>query len=413
MIKLNILNAYLGLRFFSSLFFWVIVTVEIVYQATVVGLNPFQLVLVGTFLEIVTFIFEVPTGIVADLYSRKLSVAFGVILVGLGFIFEGLIPTFEAVLIAQLIWGFGYTFISGAREAWIADEVGDKHAGKAFIKGQQAGKIGTFIGIAISMVLANIDIRIPLIAGGLFYAMQALYIMLFMPENNFTPTEASKRETFKSMKKAFFEGIGLIKRNNVLLIIVITSVIFGMFSEGWDRLWTPYMIKDFTFPAIGNIKQVVWFGLITMVEAFLVVIVTEIFRKKTNFSSHRSTVKALFWANLLLIIGVIGFGFATGFPMAVAMYWMTAMFRGTKEPLYNAWINQNTTSKIRATVFSLCSQADAIGQAIGGPILGIIASFIAIRTSIWGAGIILIPVLFLYIYSIQKHKIERSGNEMK
>ncbi len=69
MAKDGILNSYIGLRFFSSLFFWVIITVEIVYQATVVGLNPLQLVLVGTFLEIVTFIFEVPTGIVADLYS--------------------------------------------------------------------------------------------------------------------------------------------------------------------------------------------------------------------------------------------------------------------------------------------------------------------------------------------------------
>jgi len=332
-------------------------------------------------------------------------VTIGVILVGLGFILEGLIPTFGAVLVAQLIWGFGYTFISGAREAWIADEVGDKYAGKAFIKGQQAEKIGTFIGIAISMVLANIDIRIPLIAGGLFYSMQALYVAALMPERNFTPTAAGKRETFKSMGKVFVEGAGLIRRNNVLLVIIIASAIFGMFSEGWDRLWTPYMIKDFVFPAIGNIKQVAWFGLIAMVEAFLVLAVTEIFIRKTDLSDHRSTVKGLLWANLLLIVGVIGFGFAVGFPMAVAMYWMAAMFRGTKEPLYNAWINQNASPKMRATLFSLCSQADAFGQAAGGPILGIIAGVVAVKAGIIAAGLILIPTLFLYACTLKKHKL--------
>jgi hypothetical protein len=93
----------------------------------------------------------VPTGIVADLYSRKLSVIIGVVLVGAGFMFEGLNPTFAGVLIAQVIWGIGYTFISGAREAWVADEVGEIDAGTAFIKGQQAELAGRFIGIAASI----------------------------------------------------------------------------------------------------------------------------------------------------------------------------------------------------------------------------------------------------------------------
>jgi DHA3 family tetracycline resistance protein-like MFS transporter len=113
----NAIKTYTGLRFFSSLFFAAIVTVNLVYQATVVGLNPLQLVLVGTLLETVCFVFEVPTGIVADLYSRKLSVIIGVLLIGLGFTLEGLIPAFWAVMLAQIVWGIGSTFVSGAREA--------------------------------------------------------------------------------------------------------------------------------------------------------------------------------------------------------------------------------------------------------------------------------------------------------
>ena len=54
-------------------------------MATVVGLSPLQMVLVGTILEISAFVFEIPTGIVADLYSRRVSVIIGFALVGIGF----------------------------------------------------------------------------------------------------------------------------------------------------------------------------------------------------------------------------------------------------------------------------------------------------------------------------------------
>jgi DHA3 family tetracycline resistance protein-like MFS transporter len=68
-------------------------------------------VLVGTVLELAVLIFEVPTGVLADTYNRRLLVIVGFFLVGAGFMLEGSIPIFVAVLIAQVIWGTGYTFI--------------------------------------------------------------------------------------------------------------------------------------------------------------------------------------------------------------------------------------------------------------------------------------------------------------
>ena len=49
-------------------------TVTAVYYVTEVGMSPLQLVLVGTLMEVSIFVFEVPTGIVADIYSRRLSI---------------------------------------------------------------------------------------------------------------------------------------------------------------------------------------------------------------------------------------------------------------------------------------------------------------------------------------------------
>jgi len=376
-----------------------------VYQATVVGLNPLQLVLVGTMLEVVSFIFEVPTGIVADVYSRKWSVIIGLFLIGLGFTVEGLFPTFGAILIAQIIWGIGSTFVSGAREAWIADEIGEDKAGKAFSKGTQMSLLGSFIGIAISIALANINIRLPIILGGILYSFQSIYLWMFMPKNKFCPTPIKERETFKAMKDTLTRGIKLVKASPVLLTIILTGLIFGMFSEGFDRLWTPFMLNNFSFPEIWSLKPVTWFGILAMIANGLAILAVRVAEKKTDTNNHKSTVTTLLIVNGILAMTVIVFGLSGNFMMAVVAYWMVSIFKEARGPIYDAWTNQNLEPKVRATVFSMCSQANAVGQIAGGPLLGLIATIISIRVSIVMAGMFLIPSLFLYINSIKKHKM--------
>jgi DHA3 family tetracycline resistance protein-like MFS transporter len=116
-----------------------IFTANMIYHVTVVGLDPFRLVLVGTILETTMFIFEVPAGVLADVKSRRLSVIIGYTLMGSGFSVEGSFPFLWAVALAQVLWGFGYAFTSGAAQAWVVDEVGGKRAGHAFLRGSQAG----------------------------------------------------------------------------------------------------------------------------------------------------------------------------------------------------------------------------------------------------------------------------------
>ena len=69
--KLNAYPVYLILEGASALFFTLVFTVNLVYQVTVVGLNPLQLVLVGTMLELTVLVCEVPTGVVADVTTAE------------------------------------------------------------------------------------------------------------------------------------------------------------------------------------------------------------------------------------------------------------------------------------------------------------------------------------------------------
>ena len=154
-------SVYLLFRFVCSLAVSMSTVLSIVYHLEVVQLDAFQLVLVGTVQETSCFLFEMPTGVVADLYSRRRSVLIGMFLYGLGFLMEGALPWFAPVLLAQVVWGCGDTFITGALEAWIASEEEDKPIDKVFLRGSQMGQIGGVLGVVLGTLLGNINLQMP------------------------------------------------------------------------------------------------------------------------------------------------------------------------------------------------------------------------------------------------------------
>ena len=92
--KLSPYTIYLMHSGGCSLFSVMAYTIIAVYYIEVVGLNPLQLVLIGTALEVSIFLLEIPTGVVADVYSRRLSVIIGTALLGVSCVLLGSIPFF-------------------------------------------------------------------------------------------------------------------------------------------------------------------------------------------------------------------------------------------------------------------------------------------------------------------------------
>ena len=172
---------YLGIKGSFGLFFTLWATVASVYRIEVVHLDPLRLVLLGTALEVVVFLFEVPTGVLADTYGRRRSVITGCILMGCGFALEGMIPRFIAVLTAQAVRGVGYTFISGALEAWIPNEDPNRDLGRVYLRGEQADYLGSFVGIPASVLLGLVALNLPLITGGVLIIALGLGLILVYP----------------------------------------------------------------------------------------------------------------------------------------------------------------------------------------------------------------------------------------
>lgn len=404
--RLSASTVYLIFSGANALFFATIVTVNLVYQVEVARLNPLQLVLVGTALEIVSFLLQVPTGILADVYSRRLSVILGVFLVGAGFILEGSIPRFGTIMLAQILFGIGATFTDGAEQAWITDEVGELQLGPIFMRSTQVGLLGGLLGALLSVGLASIRLNLPLIVGGALYVVLAVFLLFFMPENGFKRTPKGERQSWQEMGRTFASGLRLIRGRSVLMTILGIELFYGLSSEGFDRLSTAHFLADFTFPTLGQFQPVVWFGIFSIVGTILTLGVSEIVRRRVDTNKQRVVVRALFIMNVLNIVSVLVFALAGNFFLAVAAFLLYGVFRGAGHPIFMTWLAQNTDAKVRATVISTSGQMNALGQIVGGPPVGYIGTAFSLRAAMVSVSVILSPVLLLLAYAFRKGKVE-------
>ena len=398
--KLSAYKIYLFFSAITAMCFSLVATVMIVYHIENVHLNPLQLILVGTTLEAACFIFEIPTGIVADVYSRKLSIIIGAVLTGVGFILEGSISSFVFVLVAQIVWGLGSTFISGSVEAWIAEEEKNKDLDEIYIKGAQAGQIGAFIGIVLSTVIANFSVRLPIIVSGVLFIILALFLWLYMPENNFKPSAPGDLNTFKKMVYTFKSGLKFVKSKSIIMILLAVTLFYGLSSEGYDRLSNAHFLQDTTLPKLGNLSSVTWFGIFGILGMILSFIVMHFMAKNLKNEDNRKNGKLLLCINILYISSMLIFALTRNFSLMLIAYLATNTFRIINEPIFSAWLNGHIDDNSRATVLSINGQMNSLGQILGGPIIGIIATNISVSIGIVCTSLLVAPVLVLYIISM-------------
>jgi DHA3 family tetracycline resistance protein-like MFS transporter len=198
------------------------------------------------------------------------------------------------------------------------------------------------------------------------------------------------------MRGTFVDGTRLVRQRPILLTILGIAFFFGMYNEGFDRLWTAHMLTTFSLPTFVSLDPVVWIGGISIVISLLGVAGLELTRRKLNMHSHRAVTRALIAINAGVVVFVVAFALAGNFLLAAGLYIAASVLRESVYPIKQAWINQNIDSRVRATVISMNAQADAIGQIAGGPGVGAIGTVFSLRAALTTAGLILVPGLFLY-----------------
>lgn len=379
-------------------------TTYALYYVQALGFTPLQLVLVGTFLELVIFVLEIPTGVVADTYGRRLSVIFAFFIMGFAYVFEGSVlplssalggalSRFALVVTAEMVRGVGETFLSGAQTAWITDEAGEEAVGRLFVRANQIRQGAAICGVLLSVALSGIALQLPYIVGGIFYLIIACYLILFMPETNFQPDRSHDRRSWRELGATFTEGARAVRGKPLLLSMLLVNLLLGAASEGFDRLWDAHVIRDVGLPAIGSLPPSVWFGLIGLVGMALGIVTNEALLRRANLENERVLNRLLAAATVVRIAATIAFALAGGLVLALVSLWLLGMAKAVFHPVYDAWLNRHIPSRTRATVLSFLSQSNALGQTAGGPVVGWVGTVGSIRRSLLLAAVFLIPIL--------------------
>lgn len=361
-------------------------TLSSIYLIKVVGLGPFELVLVGSVLEGSVLLFEIPTGVVADAVSRRLSVLIGYFMFGAGFLLYA-VPSFPVVLAGQVVWGIGATFISGANVAWIVSEIGEAESRPLFLRASQVGQALAFAGIVAGVALGSIALGLPIAVGGVVFLALGVWLLIAMAETR--PPARGKMRVRTTLRSAR----ATMHLRPVLLLILAVAALHGASTEGFDRLWELQLLRTVDLPEVGSLGITPWFGLLRIVGLALSIAATMFVRRRLRGRDADIAVRALLITAALFAVAMGAYALANNLLTAVLAYWFLIAVRGVHTPLFTGWVNTGLSDESRATVNSAGSQADALGQVGGGPLLGWIAAARTVRAAIGAAAVLALPVV--------------------
>ena len=363
-----------------------------VYWVTSGRLNPLQLLLLGTVLELSYFLLQLPTGVLADLVSRRLCILAGLFIVGLALLIQGRSPAFGNLLGAQVVLGLGAALNNGAQEAWIADELaattGDKQMTGTYLRATQLGLLATIAGSLLSGVIALAGLNKPLLVGGALICLLAAAVAVVMPENNFRRPEA-EAGVGKVVRQAGAMLSDQVRSTRHAIVAVPGLVLLfgmtffaGMWSESFDRLWGAFLLRDISFPRLAGLHPAMWFSLFACAAAVLGLGATELAKRRTERLGPDSVVGALLVLTVAIGAAVVGMATAHAFAVVVAAYLVVSVLRPVLDPLLSGWMVGRIQPSVRATALSAKDMFDSGGQILGGPVVGAIGTLASLRIAL-------------------------------
>lgn len=341
---------------------------------TDVGLSPLQLVLLGTFYEASIFLSEIPTGVVADLYSRRLSVIISYLVGGVAAFLSAFVSEYWLLVLSQVLIGFGATFESGAETAWITDEVGDVAKVEPLIlRRSQIQFVAATGGLAaFGLVAYWVSLRVAVAATGLTMFMWGVSLFRTMAETGFVRSQGHGWRDFVDMMT---RGLDLVRSTSALRILGAVVMVAGVAKEAIDRL-DIQRLDDVGFPAGLSEATIVVVLVITrlLIAAGLLAVV----RRRV---SGRAVVPAMAVMFATVALGVAVLAHANLLWLAAIGMIAQGGFHNATQPLVVLWTNTFAPSQARATVHSFMGQGESIGEVVGGIALGIIAEVLTVPTA--------------------------------
>ena len=397
-----------GMAFLTTVAF----TTSVVYYVKSAGLDPFQLLVLGTVLEAVYFVLQLPTGLLADLTSRRRCVVLGVLAYAGGLLLQGASPSFVSLLLAQAVLALGAALMSGAMETWAAEEIPESEMASVYLRATRLSFLGVIVGSLLSGVVAMISLSAPMLFSGVLMAVGGLALALLMPEKQSRRREGGAasdvKEALRRTRQDVCEQIRASRQAGRLvpglLLLFWVTFFIGLWSESFDRLSGAFLLKDISFPHVLGLQPAMWLSVIGCVTAVMGIGVTKWAERRTERLGSEAIVGMLVLFTVVTAVGVVAMSLSDTFVLAVLFLLVVSAVRPLYGPVINGWLVVRVDPGVRATALSAQGMFDSGGQIVGGPLVGAVGSVASIRAALMAGAAVLVPAVLLLLGLARKAK---------
>lgn len=347
----------------GGFFMWMAFAPYALHTVRAAGLNPYQLIAVAVVLELTVVVFEVPTGVLADAVSRRLSVILGTVIAGVGWAVMGLFPSFEGVAVGQFLWGFGFTFMSGASEAWLADEIGEDEAARVYPQAAQRRQAARVAGVLVGAGLGLLGTGVPFVVGGVGHVLLGTACLFTMTEAGWRPAPSEGSRAAVAGRLAV-DAFRVARRRPMVRAALAVSFLFGAASEVFESLWAYHLLEGIGVP-IGVDEVVLFGGMVIAAELGGLGVVT-IGRWVGRDGSRASAARVLAMLHATVFASTLAFALVPGAWGAIVLAVLVRAAMGVQGPFLTMWVNRGLEPRTRATVLSTVGMANSVGQAAQG-----------------------------------------------
>lgn len=356
------------------------------------GLSFTEIFLLNSAAAITTVVFEVPTGAVGDYFGRKASLFIGSMLMFISLVVYIIAPSFEIMLIGEIVFAIGMTFRSGTEQALLYDSLKNNDMIKEYPTVEGQARSYTFYAQALGSVLAGFlyeyNIYMPFYFSCAFMIIAGIITLFFVEP--FIESSSSQAVKYMDQIKISFRYAFKHKR---VLSIILFSVVFMFFYRVGFNYFQPYM-KAVNIPER-------YFGIIF----FLFNIVAAYASKNAQKFIDKTKPRSLLMVSLLITVSFALLAF-TKIWIGVIFILMQQLARGYRTPVFQKYINKRIPSDKRATIISIQNLAHSLVIAIFGPFAGMLLDNSDIFTSHFVMSVlmgILLLVANLYMVYASKH----------
>jgi len=362
------------------------------------GFSLFQISILTMMMPLAMLLFEIPTGAIADIFGRKPSVLIGAFVEGIAIFSIFFLENYYTLLFAFALIGFGSTFNSGARDAWITDLIKSKRKNflhDYFSKRNSLDSFGLIVaGILGVFLVKTFGVSIIWIVAGASYFI-TIFLLSFA-EEDFKRKKTKIRNSLKEISKQSKKSLTYSRKHPILFLFLIASAILvfaGVF--GGDLAWVTFL-QDLGFPDYAFGYMLSAMGLIGV---FAPIVSMKLMKKgKERQFILSSIILGIFVVGLILFVNSIIFAFSillTG-----------SFFFFMRAPVERLYFHKFIPSKLRATIGSVETMFIAIVGLIAMPLAGLSVDYFGARYTILSSALIMIPAVIIYLKINEDKKLK-------